>query len=84
VAAERGSDLELLLARIGARWGVEPIAFAAGLRFSRCQAPQLLDFERGFVKEGVGAGGLAALWELSGRSAESLALACDLACAQLR
>ena len=83
VAAERSSDLELLLARIGARWCSAPIAFAAGLRFSRCSAPQLLDFERGFVKEGVGAGGLAALWELSGRSPEALAAACDQAIAQL-
>jgi NaMN:DMB phosphoribosyltransferase len=59
------------------------LAFAAGLRFSSCTSPQLQDFERGYVKEGVGAGGLAALWELSGRSPEALALACDQACARL-
>jgi len=35
------------------------------------------------VKEGVGAGGLALLWELSGRSPAALAQACDLACEQL-
>jgi len=31
----------------------------------------------------VGAGGLAALWELSGRSPAALAAACDEACSQL-
>jgi hypothetical protein len=35
------------------------------------------------VKEGVGAGGLALLWELSGRTPEALAAACDRACRQL-
>jgi NaMN:DMB phosphoribosyltransferase len=83
VAAERSSDLEQLLQRIGGRWQCDPLAFAAGLRFSSCTSPQLQDFERGYVKEGVGAGGLAALWELSGRSPEALALACDQACARL-
>jgi NaMN:DMB phosphoribosyltransferase len=42
-----------------------------------------LAFEQGYVKEGVGAGGLAALWELSGRSSAALAAACDQACSQL-
>jgi hypothetical protein len=35
------------------------------------------------VKEGVGAGGLAVLWQLSGRRPADLALACDDACHQL-
>jgi len=29
------------------------------------------------VKEGVGAGGLALLWELGGRDPQALALVCD-------
>jgi NaMN:DMB phosphoribosyltransferase len=44
----------------------------------------LLAYEQGYVKEGVGAGGLALLWELSGRSPLELAQACDRACAGLR
>ncbi len=83
VAGEPGSDLVRLLEQIHARWGHAPLAFAASLRFIHCASPQLLAFEQGYVKEGVGAGGLAALWELSGRSPEALAAACDQACSQL-
>lgn len=84
VAGERGSDLSSLLAAIAQRWGQAPLAFAAGLRFVDCLSPELRDYERGYVKEGVGAGGLALLWELSGRSSTALAAACDQACALLR
>ncbi|MEB3166147.1 MAG: TIGR00303 family protein [Cyanobacteriota bacterium] len=80
VAEEPGSDLALLLARIGAGFGVSPLAWAADLRFSGAVHPALADYERGFVKEGVGAGGLALLWQLSGRPASALAAACDRAC----
>jgi uncharacterized protein (TIGR00303 family) len=83
VAHEPGSDLARLLGLIAARWGVEPLAFAAGLRFAPGHHPALQAYEQGYVKEGVGAGGLALLWELSGRSPAALALACDRACHQL-
>jgi uncharacterized protein (TIGR00303 family) len=83
VAGEADSDLVLLLQRIGERWGVAPLAFAADLRFVEGCHPALLDYERGYVKEGVGAGGLALLWQLSGRSPEALAAACDRACRSL-
>ena len=83
VAGEGSSDLSQLLEQIGQRWGAEPLAFAASLRFHGCRSPQLLAFEQGYVKEGVGAGGLAALWELSGRSPAELAAACDQACSRL-
>lgn len=83
VAGEPGSDLALLLQRIGSRWRLEPIAYASGLRFHSCRSRSLRDYEQGYVKEGVGAGGLALLWELSGRRLEELSEACDLACEQL-
>jgi uncharacterized protein (TIGR00303 family) len=83
VAAEASSDLALLLQRLGERWQVEPLAFAAGLRFQHCRSARLRDYEAGYVKEGVGAGGLALLWELGGRSPDDLARACDRACEQL-
>lgn len=83
VATEPQSDLAQLLERIGGHWGVAPLAFAAGLHFDRCRSRALRDYEDGYVKEGVGAGGLALLWELSGRSPQALAEACDLACGQL-
>lgn len=83
VAEERGSDLELLLRRIGERWSVQPLAFAAALRFPDGSHPALLAYEQGYVKEGVGAGGLALHWQLSGRAPAELALACDRACRRL-
>jgi len=83
VAEEAGSDLERLLERIGHRWRVEPLAFAADLRFGAPCHPALRDYERGYVKEGVGAGGLALLWQLRGGSPQDLAAACDRACRQL-
>ena len=83
VAAEPHSDLALLLRRIGERWGLEPLGFAASLRFREPIHPALADYERGYVKEGVGAGGLALLWEISGRSPTALARACDAACRRL-
>ena len=53
--------LALLLERIAARWGLEQplVPQVAGLRFSDCRSQALRDYEQGYVKEGVGAGGLA-------------------------
>ncbi len=84
LAQERSSNLSALLARLGERWGVEPLGFAAALRFSGSSSPELQAYEQGFVKEGVGAGGLAALWQLSGRGCSDLVLACEQACHVLR
>jgi uncharacterized protein (TIGR00303 family) len=84
VASERTSNLARLLEQIGCRWACEPLAFSASLRFDGCRSAALRAFERGYVKEGVGAGGLALLWELSGRSPQALAEACDQACSLLR
>ena len=83
VAHESASDFSGLLAQLASRFGVEPLAFATGLRFTGSRRPELLDYERGYVKEGVGAGGLAALWQLSGRPLQELVSACELACDQL-
>jgi uncharacterized protein (TIGR00303 family) len=80
VAEESGSNLALLLERIGARWQVRPRLEVAALRFRDCSSAALLDYERGYVKEGVGAGGLALLWQLAGREPAALAAACDAAC----
>jgi uncharacterized protein (TIGR00303 family) len=77
VAEEPGSDLAQLLRLIGQRWRVQPQLLAAGLRFHGCRSTALLDYERGYVKEGVGAGGVAVLWELAGRDQEELAQGCD-------
>ncbi|MCP9804950.1 TIGR00303 family protein [Cyanobium sp. T1B-Tous] len=80
VAEEPDSDLSLLLERIGACWQVQPRLEVAALRFHGCISAALRDYERGYVKEGVGAGGLAVLWQLAGRDPAALAAACDRAC----
>ena len=84
VAQDRGSNLALLLERIAGRWGLEQplVPQVAGLRFSDCRSQALRDYERGYVKEGVGAGGLALLWERCGHSPQALASACDVLCSQ--
>ena len=84
VAQDSGSNLALLLERIAGRWGLEQplVPQVAGLRFSDCRSQALRDYERGYVKEGVGAGGLALLWERCGHSPQALASACDALCWQ--
>ena len=84
VAQDSGSNLALLLERIAGRWGLgQPLVpQVAGLRFSDCRSQALRDYERGYVKEGVGAGGLALLWERCGHSPQALASACDALCWQ--
>ena len=83
VLADRGNDLQQLLLQIGGHWQVSPQLQSSKLRFDHCASQALRDYERGYVKEGVGAGGLAWLWEQSGRSCADLAAACDQACQQL-
>ncbi|MEX1317155.1 MAG: nicotinate-nucleotide--dimethylbenzimidazole phosphoribosyltransferase [Synechococcaceae cyanobacterium] len=83
VAEEAGSDLQRLLALIGERWQVSPRLEVAALRFHGCRSAALRDYERGYVKEGVGAGGLAWLWQRCGREPGELARLCDRACARL-
>jgi len=80
VADDPSSNLGGLLQTLERHWGVTPLGLVADLRFQAPLHPALLDYERGFVKEGVGAGGLALAWQLSGRHPQALAQACDRAC----
>ena len=83
VMQEPGSNLELLAQRLAAVWGMQPPLSSSALRFDGCQQQALLDYECGYVKEGVGAGGLAWLTQLAGLDPQALAAACDQACGQL-
>jgi len=80
LAEEPHSDLAELLALISLRWRVQAQLAVASLRFDHCRSQALRDYELGYVKEGVGAGGFALLWELSGRPAAELAALCDADC----
>lgn len=83
VAQEASSDLVRLLQRLGRQWQVDPLAFHCSLAFPPPCHPALVCYEEGYVKEGVGAGGLALLWEWSGRDSAELASRCSAACDRL-
>ena len=86
VAREPGSNLALLLERVHGqlRLPQAALAMASSLNFSSCIHPALRDYEAGYVKEGVGAGGLAVVASLAGLSNPRLACLCDQAMDQLR
>ncbi|MXW41276.1 MAG: TIGR00303 family protein [Synechococcus sp. SB0668_bin_15] len=85
VAREPGSNLALLLERVHGQLQLPqaPLAMASTLDFSPCTHPALRDYEAGYVKEGVGAGGLAIAAGLAGLSNSRLARLCDQAMDQL-
>ena len=80
MVGDGSSDLPQLLRLIGERWQVKVNLQVATLAFDGCSQAGLRDYERGFVKEGVGAGGLATLWELAGEDPRQLARRCDQEC----
>jgi len=77
------SALGCLLDEVGQRFGVSLAGLASGVRFHTSRQPALRDYERGFVKEGVGAGGLLLLAQLQGHPTEVLVEDCDRAMAEL-
>ena len=81
VAREPGSNMALLLERLHGQLQLPqaPLALASCLDFSSCVHPALRDYEAGYVKEGVGAGGLAIAASLAGLSNPRLASLCDQA-----
>ncbi|OOV34299.1 hypothetical protein BO91_01695 [Candidatus Synechococcus spongiarum LMB bulk10E] len=85
VAREPGSNLALLLERVQEQLQLPqaPLALASSLDFSSCAHPALRDYEAGYVKEGVGAGGLAIVANLAGLSSPRLASLCNQAMEQL-
>ena len=79
VVPPAGSMLSRLVALAGDHCGVPLAAMACGVRFRRSRHQQLRDFERGYVKEGVGAGALLLLAQLQGIPADQLEQRCDQA-----
>ena len=82
-AAMPASSLMTLLSNLERHYSVSVQAYAAGLRFSASRHSRLRDFEKGHVKEGVGAGGLALLAQWRGVSVNTLVQSCDRAVDQL-
>ena len=69
--------LDRLIDALAARYGVGTVALSSGVRFHDSCHQQLRDYEHGFVKEGVGAGGLLLLAQLQGISSADLQASCD-------
>ena len=59
--------------------GVALQVMASGVRLGASRHQQLRDYERGYVKEGVGAGALLLLAQLQGMGATELVARCDQA-----
>jgi NaMN:DMB phosphoribosyltransferase len=77
------SPLDRLVDSIGARFGASLAVFASGVHFHASAHQALRDYELGYVKEGVGAGGLLLLAQLKGVSRRGLVDDCDQAMDQL-
>ena len=71
--------LPQLLERLEAHYQLPLLALASGLRFHASRHPQLQAYEQGYVKEGVGAGGLALLAQLRGTPVSALVETCEQA-----
>jgi len=56
---------------------------ASGVRFHDSSSQLLRDYERGYVKEGVGAGALLLLAQLQGQPPQALVEACERAVERL-
>ena len=76
---ENRPPLDRLIDALAARFGVGTVALSSGVRFHDSCHQQLRDYENGYVKEGVGAGGLLLLAQLQGISPEDLQASCDAA-----
>ena len=66
-----------LLDRVGQHFGVSLCGLASGVRFPHSRHRVLRDYERGYVKEGVGAGALLLLAQLQGHPSAALVEACE-------
>ena len=76
--------LSRLIRIISDHFDVSVMGIASGVRFHTSRHPALRDYERGFVKEGVGAGALLLLAQLRGIGCQRLVADCDNAFERLR
>ena len=76
--------LSRLVRIISDHFDVSVMGIASGVRFHTSSHPALRDYERGFVKEGVGAGALLLLAQLRGITCQRLVADCDKAFERLR
>ena len=77
--AQAPSMLSRLVEVASNHCGVALQVMASGVRLGASRHQQLRDYERGYVKEGVGAGALLLLAQLQGMGATELVARCDQA-----
>ena len=71
-------SLKILLNKVAYKHKVKLFGFASGLNFHTSKIKELRDYEKGHVKEGVGAGGLSLLAYLKGFKYEEIVSKCEL------
>ena len=70
-------SLKKLLKKVADKHKVKLFGFASGLNFHSSKIKELRDYEKGYVKEGVGAGGLSLLAYLKGFKYEKIVSECE-------
>jgi len=70
-------SLKKLLKKVADKHNVKLFGFASGLNFHSSKIKELRDYEKGYVKEGVGAGGLSLLAYLKGFKYEEIVSECE-------
>jgi len=70
-------SLKKLLQKVADKHKVKLFGFASGLTFDSSKIKELRDYEKGYVKEGVGAGGLSLLAYLKGFKYEEIVSECE-------
>ena len=70
-------SLKKLLKKVADKHNVKLFGFASGLNFHSSKIKELRDYEKGYVKEGVGAGGFSLLAHLKGFKYEDIVSECE-------
>ena len=73
----RDSSLNSLINLISKKHKVNLTGLASSLNFKLASHPELQDYEKGYVKEGVGAGGMSLLAYLKGNKYEDILSKCE-------
>ncbi len=80
----RDDSLNKLLVLIAKKHDVNLFGFSSGLNFKSSNYKELKDYELGYVKEGVGAGGMSFLADIKGFTLEEIISKCELNLREMR
>jgi len=73
-----------LLKLVALKHDVKLFGFASSLNFNSSKIKELSDYEKGYVKEGVGAGGMSLLANLKGYDNKEIVSKCELTIKQMK